>query len=231
MFQTRRAIAALLIASHALAHANGIPKTYPSFDEERAQTVIVVARVSAGGELPAFPQCGLPQVICMHSPFWFRARILHTLTGKVDESVLNVSTESHDSMKAYVREPSTQLLRLKLHDGEAYLPLYEFRRLYTRRDGEMFLVLTGGRLPDWLPCSASDLSEPIVGADFGPDLSREPDEDTGTWEDTEVARHPEIWRIEGDRAWPRNGIRVARLREMVRGLADRNEATDCRAAR
>jgi len=231
MFPTRLTIAAALIAAPVLVRANEVPKAYPSFDQDRAATAIVVARVSAGGELPDFPQCNRPQVICLHAPFWFKAHVLQTMAGKVDEPVLNVSTESHDSMKSYVREPSTQLLRLKLHDGQAYLPLYEFRRLYTRRDGELYLVLTGGRLPDWLPCSAPDLSEPIVGSDFSPDLSREPDEDTGMWEDTEVARHPEIWRIEADRAWPRNGIRIARLREMMRGLAARNEPTDCRTAR
>ncbi len=225
------AFVALLIASGALAHANDIPKTYPSFDLDRADTNLVVAHVSAGGELPPFPQCSRPRVICMHSPFWFRAQVLQTILGKAGEPVLNVSTESHDSMRAYVREPSTQLLRLKLHDGQVYLPLYEFERLHTRRDGELFLVLRSRHLPGWLPCATIDLSEPIVGSDFSPDLSMEPDEDTGTFEDTEAGKHPEIWRIEGDRAWPRNGIRVARLREMIQGLAARNEPTDCRRTR
>ena len=226
----RCALAALLASLAALARANDVPTVYPMrFDQAHATTAIVVVKPSAVAELPPFSGCERITVMPCHVPFTFRAEVLATLAGPVTESPLNVASESHSGPAGLARAGEPRLLVLKSRDGQVVMPHDRWTPLTARRDGELFIVLYGARLPDWLPCGAIDLAEAIVAADFPSDIGQDMADSDGA--DDPVVRHPEIWRIDGAHANPRNGVRITRLAELMRGLATRGESTDCRRPR
>jgi hypothetical protein len=222
----RRTLALLATALCALARANDVPAVYPTqFDHKHASTAIVVARPTEVADLPPFPGCEGLAVMPCHWPFRFRADIIATLAGRVPETPLNVASESHSGQYGFAHANEPRLFVLETRSGQAIMPHDRSIRLEVRRDGELFIVLYGQTLPGWLPCGAADLAEAIAAADFPSDIGL--DMDAADDPDDPVARHPDIWRIDGRRAFPRNGVRIARLADFMHGLATRGEPMDC----
>jgi hypothetical protein len=229
MTSTGHGLACALLALGALlpaARGNDVPATFPRFDLRSAATAIVVARVTAGAELPVLEECTKKDVICLHDPFWFHAEVRETLLGAPLATDTNVSTLSHYGLESFLRGSPWRLLSLKSVGAQVVMPINASDILSERSDGELFLVDEDGSWPSWLPCSVPDLLEPLGDASFTPDPAERRDDTTGKfpyW----VTEHPEGWRIEGDRAFPRAGVRVTRLRTLLRDLAVRHETTNC----
>lgn len=221
---------AIVVASFALlsrADANEIPATWPRLDSHRATTAIVVATVAAGAALPTLDECKRKDVICLHTPFWFTADVREPLSGQVPGAPLHVATLSHYGLESFAEDPAPRLMLLKVVDGQVVMPINAWMLLSIRRDGELFLVDKGYSLPDWLPCSTPQLREPVVESDFDPAVGAKRDGDAGKFEDFSVRSHPDAWHVTNNHSFPRAGIRVTRLRELIHDLAAAGEPTTC----
>lgn len=223
MKKTRAASALLLMATAALAHAEDIPRTFPRFDLHKAGSAVVVARVSAGAELPELEECTRPNTICLHSPFWFRAQGVSAVSGHVGQPELIVSTLSHYGLASFLRPPTVRLLSLRTFQGQVYMPVNAWKDLATRRDGELFLVDYMGFWPTWLPCATPQLRETLDERAFAEPLRIEPDE----YRSYEVEEHRDMFDITPQGAFPRYGISISRLRTLMTTLSARGAPTDC----
>jgi hypothetical protein len=215
------AIPTLMVLSLVATAATHIT-AYPKINPASAQAIVVVAQVSPGGMLPPFEECKKRTVICLHSPLWFRARVLQTIFGKAPGIALEVATTSHYGMQSYEYAPNPRLLLLLIDGDKVLMPTYSQAELTRRDDGELFLPTPSDRNPFWLPCSVSTLREEISPNRF-PKLEGIPRQDLeGT--DTE---HPELFVIIHGKAYPRYGIRLAKLQAHLKQLAPNAESFRC----
>lgn len=225
-----RAFASALVTMIALlptARANDVPKNFPRVDLRDAASAFVVARVSGGATLPPLDECTKDNVVCLHEPFWFHADVRETLVGDAVPVDTNVSTLSHYGLQSFLRRSPWRLLILKSVGDQVVMPINRWMPLVERSDGELFLIDDGGDWPSFLPCGMPGLLEPLGDAAFMPDPAVARDGQSHEFS-FDVTEHPQAWRIEGDRALPRAGVRVTRLRTLLRELAARHEPTDCR---
>lgn len=215
-------VASLLLAAHVSA---GTPQleTYPEIDEANATPVLVIARVSPGKMLPEFAECNTPLVICLHSPLWFRARVLRSIYGVAPDSALEVATTSHYGMRAYEHSSSPRLILLLVEGDKVIMPTYSEMDLTSRDDGELFLVPALGESPHWLPCSISSLREEISPERFSTLRGIRADD----YEWTYVNETPELFSIVRDVAYPRYGISVSSLEAHLEEIMPDAKAFRC----
>ncbi len=209
----------------AASHANSIPTGLPDMDARQKVHAIVVADLAAGADLPPFEECRKRDVICMHEPYWFRADILAVVSGSVPEMRLNVVTAGHQGVAAFVRgDPMPRLLEVFTQGDAATMPTYASRPLARRRDGELFLIDRGYGWPDWLPCATQALRETVDVKAFSTDLHVDPDE----FDMPHITEHRDLYDVTKDGMYPRFGVAVSRLRELLASLKSSGAATDCR---
>ena len=192
------------------AHASAVPphiERYPDLDDAKATPVLVIARVSPGKMLPQFDECRKPDVICLHSPLWFNARVMKSIYGAAPGDTLEVATTSHYGMMAYKDSPGPRLILLLVEGDKVVMPTYSEAELIPRDDGELFLVPRFGHGPDWLPCSAWSVKEELAPKRF-PGL-RGIQADDYAWKF--VTETPELFHVRRDVAYPRYGVSVSAL--------------------
>ncbi len=223
MYTTRAAMASLLLAMSAPAHADETARTFPRFDMRQAESAVVVARVSPGAALPELEECKRPDTVCLHSPFWFHAQGVVAVSGRAARPELVVSTLSHYGLASFVQPPVVRLLSLKTYQGQVVMPINAWRELAERRDGELFLVDRWGFWPSWLPCAMTPLREPLDEGAFAEPLRIAPDE----YGRFDVEAHRDLFRITPDGAFPRYGISMTRLRTFMATLSAQGAPTDC----
>ena len=168
-------------------------------------------------------ECRQPDTICLYHDYWFWARVTAVLSGQVDDESMKVATTSHDGMQSFIEDDSPRLMSLLLHGGDVVMPKYASRSLATRSDGALFLIDNGVPLPDWLPCAATTLREPLDEQAFSPALRISPD----SYEARHVDLHRDLFRITPDGAFPRYGIAVTRLRDLFASLTASGASTSC----
>jgi hypothetical protein len=153
------------------------PDAYPELEPASTRSAVLVAELRRGRDLPSFPGCAEPQVICMDpAPYWVHARVKSVVFGEPLKSRnLAISTTSHYGMEMTIADRGPQLLHVA-HDDHAYvMPRYAHASLSTRLDGSLDLVLWSADPVPWLPCEAIALAEPIQVTHFARMPLRSPD--------------------------------------------------------
>jgi hypothetical protein len=204
----RLALAQLLLAA-GLAHA-GPPTVYPEIDPATATYRLAVVEVEAQGEMPPFPHCKMPEVLCMDpAPTWFRARVLDTLHGLSLPPRFHGATTSHyGPMQMASPQYGKARLMLLMSDGDRHVMLrYANGFLAEDRVGFLHLVLVHSRPVWWLPCAAMDLKEPIHDADLAR-ASRIPLEEYQRFYASEFSAD---YIVRGRHAYPRHSLPMAKL--------------------
>jgi len=201
-------LAVMMILAAACAH-RGVPAAYPAFDHAKAAPVLVVATLAATGELPAFPECASPDVLCMDpAPTWMKLRALETVFGTPMPDTFFASTTSHYGAiddAGPVRKP--MLMLLLTQDRETVMARYSRALLDQDSSGQLHLVLRNGG-PHWLPCSVAGVREPITD----PMLARAGAIAREHYLQFYADAEPDYFRVEGDRAFPRYSLPIAQLR-------------------
>jgi hypothetical protein len=205
-FRPTVAVTALLLTACVSAETSHL-KAYPEVNDEIATPVLIVARVSPGKMLPEFDECKKPDVICLHSPLWFRAHILKSVYGTAPGSRLEVATTSHYGMMAYEHDTGPRLILLLVADGKVVMPTYSEMELTPRDDGKLFLVSSLGDNPYWLPCSVSSVEEEISPKHFSTLNGIRADDYKWKY----VTEAPERFTIVQGVAFPRYGISISSL--------------------
>ena len=216
------AFALLVVPLATLAGGDAAYKSFPVFEYARARPFLVVARVAPGGELPEFEECKRKDVICLHSPEWFRATSEMTVYGNDMPRRISIATASHYGQERY-KKAGTWLINLVEKDGALVMPINQYETLVRRDDGELFLPLQFPDEPIFLPCSVKQIWEELAPRRFRQPLRRFARKDFD-W--SGVDEHPEMFVVEGDFAVPRYGLRMTRLKDLLR--SERLQASDRR---
>ncbi len=211
----------MLLALLSCATTTSSPTAYPIFRLEDAKPAVAVVRVSPGKYLPELEECTKPDVWCLHSPFWFNARLIEPVYGTLPRSRLKVSTLSHYGMDAYKRTRAPWLVSLAIHEPDVIMPLYASAGLETRKDGSLFLLVHHPHDPWWLPCSVAQSREIIAKSDFPQSPFIENDAYA-------VRKYPELYVVSRDGAFPKFGIDTTRLRELLAGLRPSADTMRCK---
>jgi len=199
------------------------PKTYPDIPEGRAEVAFVVARVSPGAYLPKFPECEMPERLCMDpAPFWFKAKVSQVLSGDVGRS-LEVATTSHYGMNPLERMKGSYLLRLHTDGQHAVMPRYSMASLTRASSGELYLLLEPSRSPFFLPCAIAEAKEPIDERMFEESIAIAPDD--YRYKQAVEAKDEYVLTPEG--AVPRFGIPVRRLQVVLSRLSPEQRMEKC----
>lgn len=144
------------------------PTRFPDVDEASMVPFVVVATVSPGGELPQFPECSLPDRVCLDPPpFWFNADIQIVVHGPAATGRIQVATTSHygyGDLELYEGQP---LLMLLWASGDTYvMRRYATAPIATSKRGDRYLPVLSTTPEWWLPCSAWQLQQPVSARDF-----------------------------------------------------------------
>lgn len=211
------AMGTLLCIGHALAASP--PSTFPVFHTADARSVMVVATVSEGGELPPPESCNQERVVCQNGYYWFKARILSVVGGHLDGETVSVVTVSHDrgSMDILFGHQSPLLLSLLVHGDDTWMSLHDYGLLTARKDGALFLLDFGKGWPGSFPCAMRDLREPIDKDQFPEEVEIDPE----GFDLFEVRQHRDAFRIDLNGAFPRFGVSLSRLRASLTDGASR----------
>lgn len=203
----------LVVLSSGCAH-RGAPTVYPVFDPAGAQASLVVATVQATGDLAPFPECALPDVLCMDpAPTWMKLRALETVHGKPLPEVFFASTTSHYGRIDYagpVRKP--MLMLMLTQDDQTVMARYARALLEQDSAGGLHVVLTHPE-PSWLPCGVAALREPITD----PRLARASAISLEHYRQFHAETRAGYFRVEGAQAYPRYSLPIARLRAHLAG--------------
>jgi hypothetical protein len=217
-------LATLTPLALAQASARGTHlSAYPDLDHATADPVLVVAEVAPGEMLPEFEECTRKDVICLHSPLWFRARVSQSIYGIAPARELEVATTSHYGMMDYERSTGPRLVLLLVDGAKVVMPTYAQAELRRRDDGELFLISPLGDRPHWLPCSISTVREEISQKRFrgiegiGKDAYQ--------WEYVEKA--PGLFTILHGKAFPRFGIRLSALQSHLAQIRPDAKQFEC----
>ena len=198
------------------------PQAYPEMPET-AEVAFVVATVSPGAYLPKFPECELPDRICMDGPpFWFNAKVSQVLSGNVGRS-LEVATTSHYGMEAFERMEGAYLLRLHTDGRDVVMPRYAMARLIRARSGEHYLVLEPDRLPPFLPCAITEAREPIDARMFQERLAIP----RGDYGYEAAAKDADHYVVTPEGATPRYAIPMRRLQVLLATLSPEQRKSEC----
>ena len=219
-------IALFLVA--APAGAGEAPTSFPSL-EQPVRTVLAVAELGPGTELPQFSNCGRQDgdviTICMDPPpFWIKATILETVFGAALPPALYLSTTSHYGVRDYSN--GAYLIAIKTDGKQFIMPKYAHLELVRNKQGDLYFFLRSPHPAWWLPCNVSSLREEIDSRDFD-HLQENAGVDVGTYS---VTKFPELFRVTGKRAVPRFGVAINRLREHLAMNAVQAEELACNPA-
>ena len=195
----------------ACATTSNTPTVYPDFYLDRATQAVAVVQVSPGQYLPELEECTQPNVICLHSPFWFNAKVVDLIYGALPSERLKVSTLSHYGMDSYKKPKTPWLISMVISGSDVIMPLYASEELTRRKDGALFILITYPHEPSWLPCSVSKLQEPVARKDF-------PRSEIIPSDAYAVRTLPKYYNVSGAGAFPKQGINVERLREHLAHL-------------
>ena len=210
-----RALPAALLCLLATACAHrGAPAAFPPFDEAQGTPSLVATRLLATGELPQFGECASPDVLCMDAPpTWMKLRNLATVYGEPPAATFYASTTSHyGAIDATAPVKGPMLMLLHSHRGQTVMARYARANLKADSAGQLHLVLLEVP-PHWLPCSVATLREPITDAALAKAsaITREDVEARGE------GNHSEHYRLEGDVAYPKYSLPLARLKAHLAG--------------
>ena len=204
----------LALAIGATASASSPPAKFPEFDWNQGTVSVVLATSTPGDWLPEPPEsdeCKKPNIVCwsLHSPMWFRIRVLQLVYGQAPTERLVVSTMTHYGQPEVDDERAPRLLLLISHQGQTVMPLYSYEQAWRRSDGKYYLLLDSDAAVAWLPCDAYELREPIDDRMFDEAVRRPLD-------DYMVETQPQMYTNRGPYVAPRYGISVERLSDFLR---------------
>ena len=211
----RSACLAILLAVLATACAHrGAPAVFPRLDATQSRPNLVVARFVATGDLPAFPECQSRDVICMDpAPTWIKLKALETVYGEAPERTFFASTTSHyGRINAHAKLDQPMLMLLHVQESDRVMARYSRANLEADSTRKLHLVLVN-RGPYWLPCSTRALREEITDAVLAK-ASRMPRKDYEQWH---AKGNPDAFRVEGEFAYPRYSLSMARLQSHLAG--------------
>lgn len=148
----RAALATALLLGCATATA-APPAQFPDLGEDGVRDAFAVVTFAEGGELPQFPQCAEPDVVCMDPPpFWLDTRVAQAIAGTLPARI-ELATTAHMGMPIYTGHGRAMFAWIR-SDGRAYqMPRYAAAFVHRRADGSWVIPVTG-ELPGWLPCEA-----------------------------------------------------------------------------
>lgn len=211
----RRALPALLLACLATACAHrGAPLAYPDMDAAKVRPSLVIAKFIATGDLPGFPECESKDVICMDpAPTWIKLNALETVYGQAPEPTFFASTTSHyGRIDAYGKLDQPMLMLLHVQDGAKVMARYSRAMLDADSTRDLHLVLVSDG-PHWLPCSTRALREEITD----PVLARASRLARTDYDLLYADANAGFFRVEGDFAYPRYSLPMARLQAHLEG--------------
>jgi hypothetical protein len=211
----RRTGFAVLLAVLATACAHrGAPSAYPAMDAAKVKPSLVIAKFIATGDLPEFAECGSSDVICMDpAPTWIKLNALETVYGEAPERTFFASTTSHyGRIDAYGGVEKPMLMLLRSHEGAHEMPRYSRAMLDADAHRNLHLVLRN-KGPHWLPCSTRALREEITD----PVLARAARITRAHYVQYHAESNAEFFRVEGEFAYPRYSLPMARLQAHLAG--------------
>lgn len=220
MVRTLALAAFMFLALLSCATTTSSPSVYPIFRLKDAKPAVAVVRVSPGKYLPELDECTKPDVWCLHSPFWFHAKLVEPVYGTTPSGRLKVSTLSHYGMDSYKRARSPRLISLAIHESDVIMPLYASAGLETRKDGSLFLLVHHPHDPWWLPCSVAQSRETIAKSDFPRSEFIESDA-------YEVRKYPDLFVVTKHGAFPKFGISTRKLRDHLAQLKPGADTMRC----
>ena len=143
--------------------AREVPSAYPEMDESEISRSLVVAKMKPGAYLPAFPECGRPDIICMDPPpFWLDAHVLSVVHGDIKAVDIAIASTSHYGMPEE-NDPTIAYLIPVVTDGRQFImPRYAQARLYEGQQGEYYLPVLASPFY-WLPCSVEKVGREVTG--------------------------------------------------------------------
>ena len=200
--------------------ATNVPTTYPIFEWKDATPAVAVVDVSPGAYLPEMDECKRPDVWCLHSPFWFNARVKQVVYGDVRSNQLKVATLSHYGMDSYKRPKEPWLVALAFHQNNVVMPLYSADSLARSGKGDLFILVRYPHQPAWLPCSVAELRQPVKKSDF-------PNAEFVPADDYSVQTNPELYVLSRKGAFPRYGIGISAIREHLALIKPSAADMDC----
>lgn len=211
----RRTGFAVLLAVLATACAHrGAPSAFPGIDATKAEASLVIARFVSTGDLPEFPECKSRDVICMDpAPTWIKLKALGTVYGVAPERTFFASTTSHyGRIDAYGKPERPMLMLLHVQDGAKVMARYSRAMLDMDSKRNLHLVLVN-RGPHWLPCSTRALREEITD----PVLAKASRMTRKDYDQRFADANADLFRIEGEFAYPRYSLPMASLRSHLAG--------------
>jgi hypothetical protein len=197
------------------------PSRFPEFDYIDAKPVVVVADVRPGDFLAPFEECKSEDVICPRDPMWLRVSLRETLYGTPPATHLTVFTTSHNGLDGYNENRAPRLMVLMIGpNGEAVMPSNSQAPITRRKDGTWFLPFDGIDATWFLPCGIAGLQEPVDPTQFPPFLETDYNE---SW----ILEHPTFFQTIDDKAYPRFGIAISRIRDALNRERPQATAMQC----
>ena len=221
----RFALPLLVVALWATGCAHrGAPAAYPGFDLSTAHPSLVAVDLVATDYLPPFPECESKDVICLDPPpTWVKFRALQPVYGGPAGGTFYASTTSHyGKMDAYGFADKPMLVLLLTHAGETVLPRYSRANLEADSAGGLHVVLKDAG-PAWLPCEVAELREPITD----PALVRASAISREHYDQYFAGERSAFFRLEGDVAYARYSLPLARLRAHLDGKTLAADSFNC----
>ena len=154
----------LLIASSAFPCFSN-EDSWPKFDTELAEVVVLSGYVSGGKSLPdEYPsECNNGEWICMDPPpIKFAIEVSEIVYGEVNVEAIQAFTTSHYGLSQF--EDDESYLFFLLTDGKDFiLPRYHFMTLSYSEEGEEVLPVINldDEFPGWFPCGVKSLTKEI----------------------------------------------------------------------
>lgn len=225
-----RALAGAALLSVLLAGCahRDAPRAYPDIDHDSAPARLAVVEVIASDYLPEFPECQEADVICMDpAPTWIKLTTLDTVSGPDLPRTFYASTTSHyGKITAYGLAEGPQLMLL-LGEGDGLVMARYARAPLAADAGRRFHLLLHNQGPDWLPCEARALREPITD----PALARAGAVPRRLFDETRDETSARYYRIEHDFAYPRYSLLIGKLGDLLGGDLRPASAYRCSARR
>lgn len=201
----------IAIGIGSLAGCATTPERLPKIDKAKAEPIVAVVRYVSGEYLPKQKKCRSLDVICMDAPpIKLRAELLEQIYGPGLPKRLTLYTTSHFGLDVY-SFPSRPTMALLLRDAST---------LVIQRNGEAELHQdTRGELAIpvqsfpiwWLPCDVMKASALVPAWKRPKDVELSED----FFEAYAVASNPDIYRVEGESAYPLQGLYPAAIKQAL----------------